>query len=179
GLAARFDVERGVVLATSDGHVVVLAAIGVDEVLPTTPEDVDAVVALAWARKDLLPVRRLDAARNPLLTSLLPGARNVLVSPLVADGRPLGAIVIEYQPRPVLGGVERRVASVLTQVSSIASLNLRNAALLRHVQDLAERDSLTGAANRRMFEVTLERVLTTPERRGAPAPRAAGLCLRP
>jgi diguanylate cyclase (GGDEF)-like protein len=177
GLAARFDVERGVVLATSDGHVVVLAAIGVDEVLPTTPEDVDAVVALAWARKDLLPVRRLDAARNPLLTSLLPGARNVLVSPLVADGRPLGAIVIEYQPRPVLGGVERRVASVLTQVSSIASLNLRNAALLRHVQDLAERDSLTGAANRRMFEVTLERVLTTPERRARREPVTAVLFL--
>ena len=46
-------------------------------------------------------------------TTLLPGARNVLVSPLVADGRPLGAVVIEYRPRPVLGGVERRVASVL------------------------------------------------------------------
>src|SRR4029079_15027406 len=124
GLAARFDVERGVVLATSDGHVVVLAAIGVDEVLPTTPEDVDAVVALAWARKDLLPVRRLDAARNPLLTSLLPGARNVLVSPLVADGRPLGAIVIEYQPRPVLGGVERRGAGGLPPPPATSSAHL-------------------------------------------------------
>jgi diguanylate cyclase (GGDEF)-like protein len=164
GLAARFDVERGVVLGASDGRVVVLAAIGVAD-LSTEAEDVDAVVALSWARKDLLPVRRLDPARNPVLTRLLPGARNVLVSPLVADGRPLGAVVIEYRPRPVLGGVERRVASVLTQLSSIASLNLRNAALLRHVQDLAERDSLTGAANRRMFEISLERVLTPPERR--------------
>src|SRR4029079_17475378 len=102
GLAARFDVERGVVLGASEGRVVVLAAIGVHDA-PTPSTDADAVVALACARKDLLPVRRLDPIRNPLLTALLPGARNVLVSPLVADGRPLGAVVIEYRPRPVLG----------------------------------------------------------------------------
>jgi diguanylate cyclase (GGDEF)-like protein len=164
GMAARFDVERGVVLGASDGRTVVLAARGIDNV-PTTSEEPDAVVALAWSRKDLLPVRRLDPSRNPVLTSLMPGARNVLVSPLVADGRALGAVIIEYRPRPVLGGVERRVASVLTQLSSIAALNLRNAVLLRHVQDLAERDSLTGAANRRMFEITLDQVLSSPERR--------------
>ena len=163
GLAARFELQRGVVLGASDGRTVVLAARGVDNV-PTASEEPDAVVALAWARKDLLPVKRLDPARNPLLTSLLPNARNVLVSPLVADGRALGAVVIEYRPRPIVGGVERRVASVLTQLCAIAALNLRNAVLLRHVQDLAERDSLTGAANRRMFELTLERVLASPER---------------
>jgi diguanylate cyclase (GGDEF)-like protein len=164
GLAARFGIDRGVVLGASDGRVVVLAARGVDGA-PTTTADPDAVVSLAWARKDLLPVKRLDPVRNPLLTSLLPGARNVLVAPLVADGRALGAVVIEYKPRPVVGGVERRAAAVLTQLCSIASLNLRNAVLLRHVQDLAERDSLTGAANRRMFEVSLERVLASAEPR--------------
>jgi diguanylate cyclase (GGDEF)-like protein len=158
GLAERFDFARGVVLGATDGRTVVLAARGVDNV-PTTSEDADAAVSLAWARKELLAVKRLDPARNPFLTSLMPGARNLLISPLVADGRALGAVVIEYRPRPVLGGVERRVASVLTQLCSIAALNLRNAVLLRHVQDLAERDSLTGAANRRMFELSLERVL--------------------
>ena len=64
GLAARFDVERGVVLGATEGRVVVLAAIGVHDA-PTTPTDPDAVVALAWARKDLLPVRRLDPVRVP------------------------------------------------------------------------------------------------------------------
>ena len=162
GLVGRFDFKRGVVLGASDGRTVVLASRGIENV-PTTSEDADAVVSLAWARKDLLPVKRLDPKRNPFLTSLMPGARNLLVSPLVADGRALGAVVIEYRPRPVLGGVERRAASVLTQLCSIAALNLRNAVLLRHVQDLAERDSLTGAANRRMFEVTLERVMLTPD----------------
>ena len=174
GLAARFDFHRGVVLGASDGRTVVLAARGVENV-PTASEDADAVVALAWARKDLLPIKRLDPTRNPFLTSLLPNARNLLVSPLVADGRALGAVVIEYKPRPVLGGVERRVASVLTQLCAIAALNLRNAVLLRHVQDLAERDSLTGAANRRMFEVTLERVLAAPDGRSRREPVTAVL----
>ena len=77
---------------------------------------------------------------------------------MIADGRPVGAIVVEHRSRTVFG-VERRVASVLGQFSAVAALNLRNAVLLRHVQDLAERDSLTGAANRRMFQLTLERTL--------------------
>ena len=48
---------------------------------------------------------------------------------------------------------------MLGQFSAVAALNLRNAVLLRHVQNLAERDSLTGAANRHMFQQTLEKTL--------------------
>jgi diguanylate cyclase (GGDEF)-like protein len=79
---------------------------------------------------------------------------------MFADGRPVGAIVVEQRPRR-LPGLERRVVSVVGQFASIAALNLRNAVLLKHVRDLAERDSLTGAANRRMFQTSLERVLET------------------
>lgn len=157
GLALRFGFERGVVLGVSDGRTAVLAARGAADP-PTTFAEPDWIVRRAWERRDVLPVKRLDPARDPLLDSALPGARSVLVSPMVADGRPIGAIVVEHRARR-LPGVERRVASVLGQLSSIAALNLRNAVLLQHVQDLAERDSLTGAANRRMFQSTLERVL--------------------
>ena len=87
----------------------------------------------------------------------MPDARNVLVAPMIAEGRTLGAIVVEHRTRR--SGVERRVAAMLGQFASIAALNLRNAALLQHVQDLAERDTLTGAANRRMFQLSLERTL--------------------
>jgi diguanylate cyclase (GGDEF)-like protein len=174
GLAARFELERGVVLGATEGRMVVLASRGAVDI-PTSAVDSDAVVELAWARRDLLPVKRLDPARNPILSSLLPNARNLLISPLVADGRPLGAVVVEYRARVGLG-VERRVASVLAQLCSMAALNLRNAVLLRHVQDLAERDSLTGAANRRMFEITLERVLAVgPDRHPRPEPVTAVL----
>ncbi len=116
------------------------------------------MIVRAWERRQVLPVKQLDAAANPLLASALPNARNLLVSPMVVDGRPVGAIVVEHRSRTVFG-VERRVASVLGQFSAVAALNLRNAVLLSHVRDLAERDALTGAANRHMFQHTLEEML--------------------
>jgi diguanylate cyclase (GGDEF)-like protein len=159
GLAERFGFERGVVLGASDDKVVVLAARNAADV-PTTATDPDWIVRRAWDRRELLPVKRLDPVQDPLLTAVLPGAVNVLVTPMLADGRPVGAIVVEHRSRR-LPGIERRVASVLGQFASIAALNLRNAVLLRNVQDLAERDALTGAANRRMFQLSLEQVLAT------------------
>jgi diguanylate cyclase (GGDEF)-like protein len=156
GLSARFGFSRGLVLGASEGNLLVLAARGTSEWEGTAPAD--AILKTAWARRSLLPVKRLDPGLNPLLSATLPNARNLLVSPMVADGRPVGAIVVEHRSRSIFG-VERRVASVLAQFSAVAALNLRNAVLLRHVQNLAERDSLTGAANRHMFQQTLEKTL--------------------
>ncbi len=162
GLADRFDTQRGVVLGSSDDRVVVLAGRGTADV-QSAPAAVDAVVQKAWDRRDVLPVRRIDPERNPLLAAALPNGRNLLVAPMIAEGLPVGAIVIEHRSRSVFG-VERRVMSVLAQFAAVAALNFRNAVLLRHVQDLAERDSLTGAANRRMFQQALERTLASPSR---------------
>jgi diguanylate cyclase (GGDEF)-like protein len=156
-LAERFDFPRGVVVGASDEQLMVFAARGEVGVAPQDAP-VDSIVRRSWERHALLPVKGLDPARNPLLAQVLAGARNLLVAPLVADGRPVGAIVLEYRRRH-FGGVERRVASMIGQFASIAALNMRNAVLLKHVQELADRDALTGAANRRMFQVTLERVL--------------------
>jgi diguanylate cyclase (GGDEF)-like protein len=161
GLSARFGFARGIVLGAVEGNVVVLAARGAAEV-SSVPGPADAIVAKAWERRELVLVKRVRPEANPFLSALLPGLGNLLVSPLIADGRPVGAIVVEHRSRSVFG-VERRVASVLAQFSAVAALNLRNAALLRHVQDLAERDSLTGAANRRMFQLTLERTLASED----------------
>ena len=61
---------------------------------------------------------------------------------------------------------------VVAQAAGMAALNLRNAVLLRKVQDLAERDALTGAANRRSFQASLERVIeANTERRDRVAGR--------
>lgn len=165
GLGDRFGFTRGLIVAASEGQMIVLASRGVINV-PTVATQPDAIIGKAWDRRELLAVRRLDHANNPVLSAALPGAGNLLISPMIADGRPLGAIVVEHRSR-YLAGVERRVASVLGQLSAIAALNLRQAALLRHVQDLAERDPLTGAANRRTFQLNLERVLASKQGRGA------------
>ena len=157
GLIERFEFSRGLIVGVSDGQLLALA--GHDtEPLRTTKVDPDAIVERAWEQRAPLPVRRLDAASNPFLAEVLPDASNILVAPMIADGRPVGAIVLETGSRRVFG-IERRVVAVVAQLASIAALNLRNAVLLRHVQDLAERDSLTGAANRHMFQMSLERVL--------------------
>ena len=166
GLAERFGFERGIVLGASEEKVVVLASRGAADV-PTSPVEVDAIVRTAWERREPLAVKRIDASSNRLLASAIPRAQSLLVSPMIADGRPVGAIVVEHRSR-TLFGVERRVLSIVGQFAAVAALNLRNAALLRHVQDLAERDSLTGAANRRMFQLTLERILAAERRRAAP-----------
>jgi len=157
GLAERFGFPRGVVIGASDDQMIILASVGTDEV-PTVTFRPDAIVAQAWERREILAVREFEPSLDPILAEVLPGARNVLVAPMIADGRAVGAIVVEY-PSNSVRGVDRRVLAVLGQTCAIAALNLRNAVLLRDVQDLAERDSLTGAANRRMFQTSLERVL--------------------
>ncbi len=156
-IVGRFEFERAALLGESDGRVVALATYGTTEA-PTTSADADWIVRRAWERREILPVKRLDPARDPFLAALMPEARNVLVAPMIADGKTVGAIVVEHRARRRTG-VERRVAAMLGQFASVAALNLRNAVLLQHVQDLAERDSLTGAANRRMFQLALERIL--------------------
>lgn len=156
-LVERFGFQRGVVVGASEDQMVVLASCGTDAP-PTTGKRPDSIVTRAWERRQILAVRELDSALDPVLTTLMPGARNLLVAPMMADGRAVGAIVVEHPSRRIRG-VDSRVLSVVGQMCAIAALNLRNAVLLRHVQDLAERDALTGVANRRMFQVSLERVL--------------------
>jgi diguanylate cyclase (GGDEF)-like protein len=165
GLVSRFRFSRGVVLGATDDRVVALASVGTAD-LPTTAETPDWIVRRAWERRQLLLVKRLDASRDPFLAGALPNARDLLVSPMVADGRPVGAIVLEHRTTNRFVGVERRVAAMVGQFAHVAALNLRNAVLLKHVQDLAERDSLTGAANRRMFQISLEKVLADRQPRG-------------
>ena len=157
GLAKRFGFTRGILVGAAEDKIIILAALGAAEV-PTTAVDPDAIVLKAWERREPLPVTSLDAELNPLIDWALPHARNLLVAPMIADGRPVGAIIVEHPSRTIFG-VERRMVSVLGQFAAVAGLNLRNAVLLQHVQDLAERDSLTGAANRHTFQTTLERVI--------------------
>jgi diguanylate cyclase (GGDEF)-like protein len=162
-LVERFGFSRGIVLGAVDDRMVLLASHGLTDV-PTATSEPDAIVGRALARRETLAVREIDGALDPVLSAVMPGARNLLVAPMVADGRGVGAIVVEH-PEHALRRIDRRVTTVLEQMCAMAALNLRNAVLLRHVQDLAERDALTGAANRRTFQSHLERVLGDRELR--------------
>jgi diguanylate cyclase (GGDEF)-like protein len=163
GLIDRFGFKRGLVLGAVDDRMVVLASTGIESP-PTATVVPDAIIDRAIANRETLAVRSLKREVDPFLTDLLPEARNLLVAPMVADGRAVGAIVVEH-PSHAVRQIDRRVTTVLEQMCAMAALNLRNAVLLRHVQDLAERDALTGAANRRTFQLHLERVLDDRESR--------------
>ena len=63
GLVERFDFKRGIVLGASDGRMIALAT-HETETVPTTAAEPDWIVARAWERHDVLPVKRLDASRR-------------------------------------------------------------------------------------------------------------------
>jgi two-component system cell cycle response regulator len=153
-----FGFPRGVVLAGPEGQLPVLASYGLDEKTARRPGRAgrSAVVDEAHRTHSTLLVRSLDAESDPWLAKLLPGAENLVVVPLSAEGRPLGALVLE-QSDLAGGRIQRRVVSGLERSASYAALALRNAWLLEQVQRLAATDGLTKIANRRTFEATLER----------------------
>ncbi len=160
-LVDRYGFPRGLMLGASDENLLVLDLHGLDDAVAGDPVDIDPIVRRAWESRVPLALRRLDPAQDLALARLLPGAAHVIVAPMVADGRPVGAIVVEHRGGR-LAGIERRVIGVVAQAAAIAALNLRNAVLLQRVQELAERDALTGAANRHSFQTTLERVIDEP-----------------
>lgn len=153
-----FGFPRGVVLAGPEGQLPVLASYGLDESTARRPgrPGRSAVTDEAHRTHSTLLVHSLDAESDPWLASLLPDAQNLVVVPLSAEGRPLGALVLEQSD--LSGGrIQRRVVSGLERSASYAALALRNAWLLEQVQRLAATDGLTKIANRRTFEATLER----------------------
>jgi two-component system cell cycle response regulator len=153
-----FGFPRGVVLAGPEGQLPLLASYGLDETVARRPgrPGRSAVVDEAHRTHSTLLVRSLDRGSDPWLSALMPQAENLVVVPLSAEGRPLGALVLE-QSDLASGRIQRRVVSGLERSASYAALALRNAWLLEQVQRLAATDGLTKIANRRTFEATLER----------------------
>jgi two-component system cell cycle response regulator len=153
-----FGFPRGVVLAGPEGQLPLLASYGLDEAVARRPgrPGRSAVVDEAHRTHSTLLVRSLDRSSDTWLSSLMPQAENLVVVPLSAEGRPLGALVLE-QSDLAGGRIQRRVVSGLERSASYAALALRNAWLLEQVQRLAATDGLTKIANRRTFEATLER----------------------
>lgn len=158
-----FGFGRGVVLAGPEGQLALLASYGLLEATARRPgrPGASAVVTRAHDSHATVLVRGLDPHADAWLDGLMPGAANLIVVPMQAEGRPVGALVLEHAEDVVRRGsatrVQRRVVAGLERSAAYASLALRNAWLLEQVQRLAATDGLTKIANRRTFESTLER----------------------
>ena len=129
-----------------------------------SPDRPAPLVHAAWASGTPMLVRVVD---DDLLDLVLPNAHNVVVAPVAVDGEDLGIAVAEWG-----GGADARIPTStvqsLAQASMHTALALRNARLLDEIERLATRDSLTGLANRRLFDESLRREAARSQRLGSP-----------
>ena len=163
GEAAGFP--RAVLIAAPLGQPPELLAYHGELSPPTDlPASVDNVVTEAWERHAPRLVRKLDPVGDAYLAALMPDSLNIAVMPLFAEGKPIGAVVVQHpgkSPR-----TDRRAIATLGQFAAHASLALRNAWLLAEIRKMAATDALTGIANRRTFEQVLEQELSRARRNG-------------
>jgi len=165
GATGALAIPRALLIAAPVGQVPELLAYHGELSPPTDlPAAVDSVVRQAWDTRAPRLRRKLDPVDDAYLAALMPDAHNVAVIPLFAEGRPIGAIVVEHSGRTQR--IERRVLATLGQFAAHTSLALRNAWSLHEIRKMASTDGLTGIANRRTFEEVLEREISRARRNG-------------
>jgi two-component system cell cycle response regulator len=128
-----------------------------------------SLVAQALARREPVLSTGADPVADEWLLDLLPGLRHVVVVPFVLDDQLDGALVFEYGTGSFLSRVarvERRLLATAQQAVAQATMALGRAILLQRLRTAAETDGLTKVANRRMFDVTLEREAAQTRRAG-------------
>jgi diguanylate cyclase (GGDEF)-like protein len=122
------------------------------------------LAALADGRPVL--VGGLEPERHPNLSRLLPDSRDLVITPLMVEDRPCGAIVAEWP-----GDRRRRIPVALVdqlrEVARYGGLSLRSALLLAELEARSRLDLVTGLGNRRAFDEALEREVSRSRRAGA------------
>lgn len=162
---SALNVSRAVVIAAGEqsGKLCLLGSAGdIDPDLFKAHED--EVVVKTWHEHAGVAVKKLDPVTDPMVSGLLPDARNLVIVPMYAGTRPVGVLVVEQRTEAI--GVQRRVVTLLEQFASHAALALRNVWLMDEIIKLADTDALTGIANRRVFERTLQKEVMRSRRTG-------------
>jgi diguanylate cyclase (GGDEF)-like protein len=160
-LVDSFGFERALVLATrGDEPLVELAAHGCGHAGDLGAPHIAAtsVVTHAMETRERQLVRGIDPSADAWLAQRLPKTNNVVVVPLSAEGRAIGAVLLEVGNGRTR--VERRVVGMVERFTSQGALALRNAFLLEEVRRMASTDGLTGLANRQTFDERLTQELS-------------------
>lgn len=165
-VAENFGIEK-VALVTVGPRPRLLAGHGTAEATSTETLPVDSLINHAVQLRSTLLPAEIDPANDAWLNELFPGARNVVVTPMFAEGGCVGVLVFEHGARRG-SRIERRLLTIIERFASHTALALRNATLLTTVQEAASTDALTGIANRRAFEVALDREIARSIRTGEP-----------
>jgi diguanylate cyclase (GGDEF)-like protein len=164
-LADTFSFPRAAVVGTSTAGPTLIASRGC--AVPGTAPGTEgcAIVDEVRRSRETRLVSELDPAADGWLRELLPGARNLALLPMSADGRCLAVLVVEHS---MTSGsrIERRVLSMVERFASHTALAIANAWLVRDLRLMAATDPLTEIANRRTFEATLSQDVARASRVG-------------
>jgi two-component system, cell cycle response regulator len=138
---------------------------GASQALVECSAPAGALLSKAWLADE--PILVSTTEDTPMVDEVLPDALNIVIAPLTADGETLGMVAAEWGRQP---GERIPALTVETLAQSVAhaAMTLRNTWLLTEVERLATRDGLTGLANRRLLEESLEREVARTERRKSP-----------
>lgn len=123
----------------------------------------ESELVAAGVRRSTALLAELDPEHDPWLAGVLPGAVNLLVVPLVAEGRAVAVLVAESGLRAG-SRIERRVVATTERFAAHAALALRNAVLHERMQEMAATDALTSLANRRSLDEALARDIARADR---------------
>jgi two-component system, cell cycle response regulator len=129
-------------------------------------QEAGQVLRRAWEQRSVQLVRNVSEDSGVLAVAL-PEAKNLVVVPMVADGYPIGALVVE-RGGAVGSMITRSRLNALVEFAAHASLSLSNAWLMSEIERLARIDELTGLANRRSFEESLAKEVARAARSGEP-----------
>jgi diguanylate cyclase (GGDEF)-like protein len=166
-VVGAFGFPRAVLLAAQDGRLPVLASHGLSAATPRTGRCDSPVVVAAHESGSSALLRDLDPEREPWLAQLFPRGVDLIVVPLIHDGRRYGALLLQAPGTRDLAWVSSVVATVERAASCVAR-SLRTLWRVEHLERLAATDDLTMIANRRSFDFSLERELARSARSDEP-----------
>ncbi|MGH9169837.1 MAG: diguanylate cyclase [Acidimicrobiales bacterium] len=166
---SALNADAGAILLAEGERLEVAAAIGGGVTLPPegydTPRSDQPEVAEALLAKAPLGVASVISDSNSPLFGLLGRAGSFIVAPLVARDEAIGALVIIARRPSAFGQTQTEVAAALAGQGVVA---YENAQLFARVQTLAQRDELSGVANRRYFFELAGRSFREARQMGSP-----------
>ncbi|HSH61710.1 MAG TPA: sensor domain-containing diguanylate cyclase [Acidimicrobiales bacterium] len=134
--------------------------------LPSQERMPGELLCRCWTSRQPQLVRILGTD-DRILDEALPGARNLVVVPMISDASVIGALVVEHG-----GGLSEVMSAsrinALLEFAAHGALSIRSVTLVAEVARLARVDDLTGLPNRRTFDETLDREVVRAARSNEP-----------
>ena len=159
-----FKFERIAVMVMKDGRLSVAAEQACDA-LPQSNLMGDKALEQLKSTRSTVVLSAVDGRTDPALASMFPGAKRLVLVPLLVEGAIVGALMAESSKKHRYR-LEASTLTVVEQFATQAALAFSNVWLLEKVQKLADTDSLTGIYNRMVFDRTLRAEIKRADRNG-------------